>query len=112
MGDDPWNMVKAIRRSQDRPLNESAVPRDINQTARSLFRELLVVNPGRRLGYRGAEQAKTHPWFKSSKFDFDALLAQRLKPPFCPKISYTDDGSLTEADARLDAVDDLYKALD
>ncbi|CAK0872927.1 unnamed protein product [Prorocentrum cordatum] len=94
--DDPWNLVKAIRRSQDKPLNEQAVPRDINQIARSFFRELLVVSPSRRLGHRGAEQVKTHPWFRSLKFDFDALLAQRLRPPFCPDISYEDDGSLAE----------------
>jgi len=108
--DDPWNLVKSIRRSQDKPLNESAVPRDINQTARSFFRELLVVNPVRRLGCGGAEQVKMHPWFKSLKFNFDALLAQKLKPPFCPDISYKDDGSLAEADASLDAVDDLSGA--
>jgi serine/threonine protein kinase/CRP-like cAMP-binding protein len=110
--DDPWNLVKAIRRSQGQPLNELAVPRDINQTARSFFRELLEVTPGRRLGHRGAEQVKMHPWFKSLKFDFNALLDKRLKPPFCPEISNEDDGSLEEADARHDADGSLCRAPD
>ena len=54
--------------------------------ARSLFRGLLTHNPLQRLGCRqnGARDVKAHRWFNA--FDFDALLARQLPPPYVPPV--------------------------
>lgn len=41
-------------------------------------------NPKKRLGYRGADEVKQHPFFKG--VDFDKVLRKEYKPPFIPKL--------------------------
>ena len=57
--------------------------------ARSICRGMLQRDPLQRLGYRGAQEIKTHPFFAS--IDFDALLNKQLEPPFKPVVHGTED---------------------
>ena len=42
-------------------------------------------NPKKRLGSRGADEVKQHPFFKG--VDFDKVLRKEYKPPFVPKLN-------------------------
>ncbi|CAG7725068.1 unnamed protein product, partial [Allacma fusca] len=50
-------------------LDKNLMEEDISQHAKSLMTELLQINPNLRLGYYGAEEIKTHPFFDG--FDWD-----------------------------------------
>ena len=53
---------------------------NISEDARSLLKGLLNKNPNERLGTTsGAEELKTHPWFKS--IDWSQVMKKELNPP-------------------------------
>ena len=66
---------------------------DVTDGAKSLVRGLLTHNPLTRLGCRhgGARDVKAHRWFNG--FDFDALLARELPPPYIPPVRSALDTS-------------------
>ena len=94
-------------------------PDDISEEAESLLRKLLVRE--NRLGSRGADEIKRHPFFK--EIDWNAILDKRIKPPFIPKLKnpfdtkYVDNEFLTQpnnedsdiADSSVSSKDDLFK---
>uniref|UniRef100_A0A915DDX2 AGC-kinase C-terminal domain-containing protein n=1 Tax=Ditylenchus dipsaci TaxID=166011 RepID=A0A915DDX2_9BILA len=47
-----------------------------------LLKQLLDINPKRRLGAKGAEQIKKHSFFNG--FDWNDLQNKQLKAPFVP----------------------------
>ena len=58
----------------------------ISEEAKDLLRKLLIKKQNNRLGsQKGFDEIKVHPFF--SGFNFEALLAQKLTPPFVPKLS-------------------------
>lgn len=56
----------------------------LSSEALSLLKMLLVKDPKIRLGTRGADQLKTHPFFQS--VDWDHVLAKKYTPPFVPTL--------------------------
>jgi serine/threonine protein kinase len=52
--------------------------------AKDIILKLLIKDPSKRLGSKGDQEIKAHPWFKG--FDFDALKAKKLPTPFKPKV--------------------------
>ena len=80
-------------------LRKTFIPEKVPKTPRDLIEKLFVTNPKKRLGYRGADEVKQHPFFKG--VDFDKVLRKEYKPPFIPKLkddldlSYFDE-SFTE----------------
>lgn len=68
-------------------------PRFFSREARSLVKRLLTHDLTRRYGHvrDGVSDVRQHRWFFD--FDFDALLAQELTPPYMPKVNAVDDTS-------------------
>src|ERR1700722_3577416 len=66
-------------------------PSHFSKEAVSLIKKLLQHKATKRLGVvkGGATEIKKRPWFKN--FDFDALVARKIKPPIVPKIKSTTD---------------------
>ena len=54
--------------------------------ARSILTGLLTRDPSKRLGVRGAEEIKRHPFF-SNHIDFKKLLQKKIQPPFKPSVA-------------------------
>ena len=66
-------------------LRKTFIPEKVPKTPRDLIEKLFVSNPKKRLGYRGADEVKQHPFFKG--VDFDKVLRKEYKPPFVPKLN-------------------------
>jgi serine/threonine protein kinase len=66
-------------------LRKTFIPDKVPKTPRDLIEKLFVSNPKKRLGYRGADEVKQHPFFKG--VDFDKVLRKEYKPPFVPKLN-------------------------
>ncbi|CAE8642700.1 unnamed protein product [Polarella glacialis] len=81
--DDPMGQLIALRESHDRGVPEGFLHPSLN-LAKDFIKRLLVVNPKRRLGRNGAAEVRQCAWFTSCKFDFVALAAQTLEPPYIP----------------------------
>jgi len=66
-------------------------PNHFGKDSVSIISMLLEVNPTKRLGVTlgGAENIKNHEWF--NEFDWEGLLAKKLKAPILPKVSGTTD---------------------
>eukprot|EP00455_Lapot_gusevi_P041130 TRINITY_DN473_c0_g1_i13.p1 TRINITY_DN473_c0_g1~~TRINITY_DN473_c0_g1_i13.p1 ORF type:complete len:798 (+),score=264.44 TRINITY_DN473_c0_g1_i13:86-2395(+) len=66
-------------------------PDYLSEAAVDLIRHLLNPKPSKRLGAgkHGAADIKNHAWFNG--FDWDALMAQRMKPPFQPQVKSRED---------------------
>lgn len=58
---------------------------DLSPDAKDLIKKLLVRDPKRRLGHRGAAQVKSHPWFAGVVWD----KIYKEEPSFVP--SFDDD---------------------
>ena len=58
----------------------------VSDNAKDLLRKLLVKKQNNRLGAQnGFAEIRTQPFFQG--FDFDALLAKKIPPPFKPQLS-------------------------
>lgn len=78
--EDPMAYLLHIRGSHDRGIHESLIPTS-EMAARAFISRLLTVKVKSRLGYRGGEEVRNDNWFKSRRFDFEALLNRTLPPP-------------------------------
>lgn len=58
---------------------------EIGSEARSILTYLLTRDPSERLGVRGAEEIKRHPFFEKH-IDFKKLLEKKIHPPFKPSV--------------------------
>ena len=55
----------------------------LSDNAKDLIKKLLIKKQDKRLGVnKGFEEIKVHPFFAG--FDFDALVAKKIEPPFKP----------------------------
>ena len=68
-------------------------PKKINPVLRNLLEGLFQKNPNQRIGGsdRGAMEIKSHKWFEG--FDWDALRAKTIPPPFVPVLKSDIDVS-------------------
>lgn len=60
-------------------------PDEIGAEARSILSGLLTRDASQRLGVRGAESIKSHPFF-SRYIDWLLLMQKKIKPPFKPSV--------------------------
>lgn len=56
-------------------------PEGLSADARLLLTALLTRDPNARLGVKGAEDIKKHPFFLKH-IDFKKLMAKKIQPPF------------------------------
>lgn len=77
-------------------------PEDMSPEARDLIDKLLALDPRQRLGFNGAEEIKSHPFFKS--INWKTILTQ--EPYFKPKIENLQDTSY------FDPRKEIYKVSD
>jgi len=70
---------------------ELRFPNYISEEAKSLLEGLLTRDPALRLGTRGGDEVKGHPWF--SDLQWDKLIKKEIEPPFKPKVRSVDDTS-------------------
>lgn len=68
---------------------ELRFPSHMAAEARSICRGMLQRDPLQRLGYRGAQEIRSHPFFES--VDFDRLLNKEIEPPFKPTVANSED---------------------
>jgi len=59
---------------------------EFNSEARSILTALLNRDPTRRLGVKGADEIKKHPFFHKH-IDFKLLAAKKIQPPFKPSVA-------------------------
>jgi len=64
-------------------------PAHMSAEAKSICRGMLTREPVQRLGYRGAQEIKAHPFF--APLNFDDVLAKKVEPPFKPTVSDEED---------------------
>jgi len=61
----------------------------ISPEAKSLILNLLKKNPNERLGTKGVQEIKDHPWFDD--IDWNKMSEKKLPPPFKPKVKNDRD---------------------
>ncbi len=54
-----------------------------------MLKKLLHKDAAKRLGHKGVSEIKQHVWF--DKINWEALKANKIKPPFIPKLSSETD---------------------
>jgi len=68
---------------------ELRFPAHISEEAKSLLEGLLTRDPALRLGSKGGDDVKAHPWF--ADIQWDKLLRKEIEAPFRPKVKSPDD---------------------
>lgn len=96
---DPMGRLLAIRRSQE--LGRLNFPFHFPSVARGFVQSLLQKLPCRLGASKGAADVRNHVMFQHLKFDFQALAAGRLAPPFLPswtepREAAADDGEVED----------------
>ncbi|CAF1443830.1 unnamed protein product, partial [Adineta steineri] len=72
--------------------NQPLIPNHISKKAKDFILKLLMKNPKRRLGSKGLEDIKRHPFF-GSDMDWDAIAQKRIQAPIKPKLKDEMDTS-------------------
>ncbi|CAF1415307.1 unnamed protein product [Rotaria sp. Silwood1] len=72
--------------------NQPLIPNHISKVAKDFILKLLIKNPKRRLGAKGLDDVKRHPFF-GSDMDWDAIAQKRVPAPIKPKIKDEMDTS-------------------
>jgi ribosomal protein S6 kinase alpha-5 len=72
--------------------NQPLIPNHISKIAKDFILKLLMKNPKRRLGSKGLEDVKRHPFF-GSDMDWDAIAEKRVQAPIKPKLKDEMDTS-------------------
>lgn len=63
----------------------------VSQKLQNLLTRLLEKNPKERIGFKGAAEIKSHPWFE--KVNWNALTNKAIKAPFVPILTSDADSS-------------------
>ncbi|CAF2502995.1 unnamed protein product [Rotaria sp. Silwood2] len=85
--------------------NHPLIPNHISKIAKDFILKLLTKNPKRRLGSKGLEDIKRHPFF-GSDMDWDAIAQKRVQAPIKPKLkNETDTSNFADEFTRLPIAD-------
>ena len=85
--------------------NQPLIPNHISKVAKDFILKLLTKNPKRRLGAKGLEDVKRHPFF-GLDMDWDAIAQKRVPAPIKPKIKdEMDTSNFAEEFTRLPLTD-------
>lgn len=71
-------------------------PPHMSAEAVDLCSRMLVRDPTKRLGYNGGDELKKHPFF--AEYDWEALEAKAVRPPWVPFVVGAEDTSNISAD--------------
>ncbi|CAD8073895.1 unnamed protein product [Paramecium sonneborni] len=66
-------------------------PQSLSSVLKNLLEGLFQKQPEKRLGYNGAQEIKSHPWFE--KVNWDYILQKKVEAPFRPKLTSEEDTS-------------------
>ncbi|CAF0969681.1 unnamed protein product [Didymodactylos carnosus] len=84
--------------------NQPLIPNYISKIAKDFILKLLLKNPRRRLGAKGSDDVKKHPFFNG--IDWDALAQKRTSAPIKPKLrDEMDTSNFAEEFTRLPITD-------
>ena len=72
--------------------NQPLIPNHVSKTAKDFILKLLTKNPRRRLGTKGLEDVKRHPFF-GPDIDWEAIAQKGVAAPIKPKIKDEMDTS-------------------
>ncbi|EPY49778.1 AGC/AKT protein kinase Gad8 [Schizosaccharomyces cryophilus OY26] len=95
-----YEMITGLPPFYDENLNEMyrkilqdtlRFPDNIDKDGRNLLCGLLTRSPEKRLGSRGAQEIKNHPFF--ADIDWKKLCAKKIQPPFKPSVDSAIDTS-------------------
>merc|ERR1712038_879 len=108
---DAMDQIMAIRESHDQGLPD-LLDRNLH-CAKDFVTKLLCTTVRRRLGSNGdGKEVRSHNWFRQGRFDFGALEARALPPPFQPDTKVFEqkfDNKLTSViDLPTDTNNSLY----
>ncbi|CAL1530396.1 unnamed protein product [Lymnaea stagnalis] len=79
-------------------------PSHFSREVKDMIQKLLTKDPSKRLGSRGAEEVKRHPFFKS--LNWDDLAQKKVPAPFVPNIRHEMDlSNFSEEFTRMDATE-------
>lgn len=81
------NTNEMYRKILTEPLHFPTDERIMPEAARDLLKKLLNRNPEERLGSKGAEYIKAHPFF--DRIDWRKLLSRKYEPAFKPNVVST-----------------------
>ncbi|XP_041353534.1 ribosomal protein S6 kinase alpha-5-like [Gigantopelta aegis] len=80
------------------------IPKSFSPQVKDFIQKLLIKDPARRLGSRGAEEVKKHPFFKG--LDWDLLAKNKIPAPFVPQIGHElDVSNFSEEFTRMEPAD-------
>lgn len=65
------------------------MPSHFSDSATDFLTKLLVKDPKKRLGFKGAEEIKQHSFFRT--VDWNDILTLKKKPPIVPMLTRADD---------------------
>ena len=72
--------------------NQPLIPNYLSKVAKDFILKLLTKNPKRRLGTKGVDDVKRHPFF-GSDMDWNAIANKRIDVPIKPKLKDEMDTS-------------------
>ena len=85
--------------------NQPLIPNHISKTAKDFILKLLIKNPKRRLGAKGLEDVKRHPFF-GAEMNWESIAQKRVQAPIKPKLrDEMDTSNFAEEFTRLPLTD-------
>jgi len=82
-------------------------PNDISSTSIDFLRKIFTTDPKKRLGSKGADEVRNHPFFEG--IDFKEIYNKKIKPPFMPRIMKKDDTKYIHQEFLKETPVDSYK---
>ena len=79
---------KSIRKQfneEEKQIDIDDIPHGWSIEAGDLINKLILIDPKKRLGNKGINEIKAHPWFKY--YDWKSLYLKKLTSPFIPPIT-------------------------
>ena len=86
--------IKQLIISKQAKLNEEDIPDTWNINAMDFINKLLIRKPEKRLGYKGVQELKSHPWMK--EIDWEKLSLKKIEPSFIPNKNENYDKNYCE----------------
>ena len=69
---------------KQKQITKEQIPKGWSIEAMDFINKLILINPAERLGNKGIDELKNHPWFKY--YDWKNVYLKKIKPPFVPNI--------------------------
>jgi len=89
MGYPPFQGSKKAQRDLYKTIisGEYVLPSNMDETAKDLISKLLKTDPEKRLGSKGTEEIKSHPFFRD--VDYEKFQRLEVTPPYIPPVNQT-----------------------